>query len=102
SIMARSTQIDQNNHTTENYHGNYAWIVCNPSATTKDNVRKLAESSFSKSEEIVYRVMRSVGKEKNLKPSDYRQVDKHSSDVFRRMSKNIGLVIPQKGSGQRF
>ena len=62
----------------------------------------MRSGDYSKSEEIVYRVMRSVGKEKNLKPSDYRQVDKHSSDVFRRMSKNIGLVIPQKGSGQRF
>ena len=102
SIMARSTQLDRDNDKTDNYHGNYAWIVCNPSATTKDNVRKLAESSFSKSEEIIYRVMRSIGKEKALEQSQYKQVDKHSSDVFRRMSKNIGLVIPQKGSGQRF
>lgn len=102
SIMARSTQIDENIKPTKHFHGNYTWIVCSPSATTKDNVRKLAESSYNKSEEIIYRVMRSVGKEKKLEQKQYRQVDKHSSDVFRKISKNIGLVIPHKGAGQRF
>lgn len=102
SIMARSSQIDKNIKLTKNFHGNYTWIVCSPSATTKDNIRKLAESSYNKSEEVIYRVMRSIGKDKKLEQKQYRQVDKHSSDVFRRMSKNIGLVIPYKGAGQRF
>ncbi|WP_230657547.1 hypothetical protein [Psychrobacter sp. I-STPA10] len=106
SIMARSVQIDinanTNSHKTTNYHANYSWIVCNPNATTKNDIRKLAEASFSKSEEIIYRVMRFVGKANGLKQSDYAKVDKHSCNVFRRQSKNIGLVIPQKGSGQRF
>ncbi len=102
SIIARSTQLDSDNLPTPNFHGNYTWIVCNPNATTKNDIRKLAESSFSKSEEIIYRVMRAIGQEKGLTQDKYKQVDKHSCDVFRRMSKNIGLVIPLKGSGQRF
>lgn len=104
SIMARSRQLDSDVPITPNFYGNYAWIVSNRNALPNEAVRKLSESSFNKSEEIIYRIIRASAKYLGvaLEDKDYKQIDKHSFDVFRKMAKNIEFVVPLTGSNQRF
>lgn len=102
SIMARSRQLDITAPETKNFHGHYAWIACSPTATTSDPIRKYAESSYQKSEEIIYRVLRAEGKKNKIQESQYTNIDKQSFDVFKKMAKTIGFVIPITGGHQRF
>lgn len=102
SIMARSCQLDTTLPKTPNFHGNYAWIVCSPTATSSDPIRKHAEGSFQKNEEIIYRVLRAEGKKHEITERNYAQIDSHSLAVFKKMAKAIGLVIPVTGGHQRF
>lgn len=102
SLIARSRQLDEDSPKTSSFYGNYSWIVCDPDAIPSSTTRKLAEGSFSKSEEIIYRVIRAYGKDKNVDPKNYKQIDKHSFDIFRRMGKMIGFIVPPKGGNQRF
>lgn len=102
SIMARSCQLDTTVPKMPNFHGNYAWIACSPTATSSDPIRKHAESSYQKNEEIIYRVLRAEGKKNQLTERDYVQIDAHSLNVFKKMAKTIGLVIPNNGGHQRF
>ena len=102
SIMARSRQLDTTAHETKKFHGHYAWIACSPTAITSDPIRKYAENSYQKSEEIIYRILREEGKKHGVQESEYTNIDKHSFDVFKKMAKTIGLVIPITGGHQRF
>ena len=104
SLMARSRQLDSDAPTTSNFYGNYAWIVSNRNALPNEAVRKLSEASFNKSEEIIYRIIRASAKYLGvaLEDKDYKQIDKHSFDVFRKMAKNIEFVVPLTGRNQRF
>lgn len=104
SIMSRSRQLDKDALTTPNFYGNYTWIVSNRKALPNEAVRKLSEASFNKSEEIIYRVIRSAAKQlmPELEEKDFKQINKHSFDVFRKMAKTIEFVVPLTGSNQRF
>ncbi|HEY4537404.1 MAG TPA: hypothetical protein VIG45_02990 [Erysipelothrix sp.] len=102
SIMARSRQLDVTAPATPGFHANYAWIACSPNSTSSDPIRKHAESSYQKNEEIIYRVLRAKGKERQVQESDYVNIDGHSLNVFKKMAKAIGLVIPINGGHQRF
>lgn len=102
SIMARSRQLDTTALKTPNFHANYAWIVCSPNANSSDPIRKHAESSYQKNEEIIYRVLRAEGNNRKVQESDYANIDSHSINVFKKMAKAIGLVIPISGAHQRF
>ena len=46
--------------------------------------------------------MREEGKKHGVQESEYTNIDKHSFDVFKKMAKTIGLVIPMTGAHQRF
>ena len=104
SIMSRSRQLDQDTLATANFYGNYTWIVSNRKSLPNDSVRKLSEASFNKSEEIIYRVIRACAKlhAPNLEEKQFKNIDKHSFDVFRKMAKTIEFVVPITGSNQRF
>lgn len=104
SIMARSRQLDSDASITPSFYGNYTWIVSNRNALPNEPVRKLSEGSVNKSEEIIYRIIRASAKYlgETLEEKDYKQIDKHSFDVFRKMAKNIEFVVPLTGSNQRF
>ncbi len=89
--------------------GNYAWIVAEPDATVDSPVRKMAQNSFSKIDDMLYRAMRSP----ILHPEDFnpegteeskflKNADENVYKHFRKFAKEMGLVIPKKGKGPRF
>jgi len=95
----QSRRFDQSESKTNHFIGNYAWIVADGNAGTSEPIRKAAQHSFEKMEALLYRALR----HKDLnKPNKYSEADKHGYQIFRKISKEIGFVIPLKGANQRF
>jgi hypothetical protein len=59
----------------------------------------MAQSSFGLIEELLYRVLKN---NTNLGAGSDAEAEKHGFQIFRKLSKEIGLVVPRKGAGQRF
>ncbi len=52
---------------------------------------------------MLYRVLRQVAKSSGKETSKFNEADKHGFQIFRKIAKELGLVIPRTGSGgQRF
>ena len=103
----QAQRIDNPAIQTKGFVGGYAWIVANPNADTKSGVRKMAQKSLENIEEMLYRVLRKVGasiskKNSTLKKGIYAESDKHGFAIFKKIAKEIGLVIPRTGAGARF
>jgi hypothetical protein len=100
SLCFQARRVDNSEKITTGFIGNYVWIVTDPLAKTGVPIRQMAQISFERVEGLLYRVL------KNIPETDaqgsWAEADKHGFQIFRRISKDIGLVIPQKGSGQRF
>lgn len=95
----QSRRFDQTESQTNHFIGNYVWIVADSNAGTNEPIRKAAQHSFEKIEALLYRVLR----HKDLtKPNKYSEADKHGFQIFRKIAKEIGFVIPLKGGNQRF
>jgi hypothetical protein len=104
SLCFQASRLDDAELDTPGFIGNYAWIAADPEATTAMAIRQMAQSSFNRIEALLYRVLRNkaladcVRSEKN----PYKEADKNGFEIFRKIAKDTGLVIPRKGSGQRF
>ncbi|MBK8753704.1 MAG: hypothetical protein IPL99_19540 [Candidatus Competibacteraceae bacterium] len=105
SLCFQARRIDRSEKSTVGFIGNYAWIVTDPDAIVDTPIRKMAQTSFDRIDEMLYRVIRTdlLGKS-GLFPSekDLKNGDDNGFRHFRKFSKEIGLVIPKKGAGQRF
>lgn len=98
----QAQRVDDGTSHTDGFAGNYAWIVSDPSAQTNSGLRKLAQSSFEYVEALLYRVLRKVAKSSAQKISNFVEADKNGFQIFRKIGKEIGLIIPRTGRGQRF
>lgn len=82
----------------EGFAGNYTWITANNSLAFGSPSRKLSEQSFADTEQMLYRVLRA-----NADHTDnLNEADKHGFQIFRKLAKELGLVVPRTGKGQRF
>ena len=95
----QANRLDATELLTEGFAGNYVWVAANESATTNDSLRKIAQESFKKIDNILYRVLRH---EMLPKPDNYDEANKHGHDIFKKLAKEIGLVVPRTGQGSRF
>lgn len=102
SLCFQARRVDNSDQCTDGFIGNYVWIVANPTADSGSRVRKLAQDSFGRIEGLLYRVLRQIVKSLRLQPKNYNEADKHGFQIFRKIAKDIGLVIPSTGRGQRF
>jgi hypothetical protein len=100
SLCFQARRFDDAEKTTEGFIGNYVWIVTDSETKLGVPVRQMAQNSFERVEGLLYRVLKNVP-ESDAKGSS-TEAEKHGFQIFRKISKDIGLVIPQKGSGQRF
>lgn len=102
SLCFQSTRVDGGTYSTLGFSGNYAWIVSNPESLPKSAERQMAQSSLSQIEARLYRVLRND----QLKPPDghgsMKEADEHGFKIFKKIAKEIGLVVPRKGAGERF
>ncbi|MBV2089321.1 MAG: hypothetical protein KUF72_00370 [Candidatus Thiodiazotropha sp. (ex Ctena orbiculata)] len=99
SLCFQASRVDGSNNSTDGFGGGYSWIVADANAQSGSPVRKLAQSSFERIEEMLFRVLRQVSDEKTQK---FNEADKHGFQIFRKIAKELGLVIPRTGRGQRF
>lgn len=98
----QSQRVGNGNSHTDGFSGNYAWIVSDPGAQTGSGLRKLAQSSFEHVEDLLYRVLRQVANSSAQNSPSFAEADKHGFQIFRKIGKEIGLIIPRTGGGQRF
>jgi len=100
SLCFQARRVDDSEKLTEGFIGNFVWIITDPENKPGAPVRQMAQNSFERIEALLYRVIKNIG-DKSAEGSS-AEADKHGFQIFRKISKDIGLVIPQKGSGQRF
>jgi hypothetical protein len=102
SLCFQASRIDDNSCLSPGFAGNYAWIVCNPESSPKSAERQMAQSSLSRIEAILYRVLRHEKLKVKGSKSSIKEADEHGFKIFKKIAKEIGFVIPKKGSGERF
>jgi hypothetical protein len=101
SLCFQAQRVDSSNININGFAGNYAWIVSDINSIRGNGVRKLAQSSFNSIESLLYRALRIVND--STKGNDnFRQSDPHGFGIFRKIAKEIGIVVPKTGNGQRF
>ena len=105
SLCFQARRIDEHEINTEGFVGNYAWIISNPESVRGSPTRKIAQSSFERIDEMLYRALRSPRLGSNGSIASIRDLvngDANCLHHFRKFGKSIGLVIPRTGRGQRF
>jgi hypothetical protein len=98
----QASRFDRTDKCMPGFIGNYTWVVANPNAQRGSRIKKLATNSFERVEEMLYRVLRKVTKLPGNSISSFSESDKHGFQIFRKISKEIGLVVPRTGRGQHF
>jgi hypothetical protein len=86
--------------------GDYALVVCSPDGELAGEARKLAQESTQCIEKMLFRVLR----EPTAYPSginsasedDLSKADENVFKLFRKLGKEIGLIVPPTGQNQRF
>ncbi|WP_200387615.1 hypothetical protein [Thiocapsa imhoffii] len=105
SLCFQARRIDKIASNTVGFVGHYAWIVADPELAPGEPGRRLAEESYSEIEAILFRALRSpllYVNGKPLKERDLSNGDDNCFRMFRKFGKEIGMVIPRNGRGQRF
>jgi len=83
----------------------FAWVVTDPDL--QDKALKLAgRTNFTRIQEVIYEAIRShYALEGDPLSPDlqrlFKEADKHSSGLFAKLGKRIGLITPWKGPGTR-
>lgn len=95
----QANRLDTAELMTDGFVGNYVWVAANENAPANDSLRKIAQESFKKIDNVLYRVLRH---EVLPKPNKYDEATKHGYDIFKKLAKDLGLVIPRQGQGTRF
>ncbi len=102
SLCFQANRIDDMQKKTAGFIGQYAWVASDPQATINTPIRQIAQISFDRIDRTLFRVLR----KKEIQPSKEKpktsEAEKHGYQIFKKISKEIGLVIPIKGQGQRF
>lgn len=102
SLCFQANRIDDMQEKTTGFIGKYAWVATDPQATISAPIRQIAQTSFERIDRTLFRVLR----KKEIQPSSEKastsEAEKHGYQIFKKISKEIGLVIPVKGQGQRF
>lgn len=105
SLCFQARRIDEHESNTEDFVGNYVWIIANAEAASEIPMRKIAQNSFDRIDGMLYRALRSPRLGYNGAIASHKDLgngDNNCFQHFRKFGKSIGLVIPRTGGGQRF
>ena len=105
NLCFQAYRTEQHNKPIDSFIGQYAWVVSDPKTSPGNAIRKIAQKSFEQIEEVLYRALSNVSnKMQESGATDIKMNDalKHGFQIFRKTAKDIGLVIPPAGQGQRF
>lgn len=89
--------------------GGYAWVVSPPGEQASDNTKKIAINAYVEIENLLYESLRVYEDyDDGVEPDDanVREVWLNRGDdsvvrLFRKLGKQIGLVVPRNGQGMR-
>lgn len=103
SLCFQAQRFDAIGKSTAGFIGDYVWIAADPHISSGTSLGKLAQSSFNRIEELLYRVLRKSANLGGGVPQNLNEADKHGFQIFRKIGKELGLIIPRTGrGGQRF
>jgi len=102
SLCFQASRLEKPASKTFGFIGNYAWIVSNPESSVRAADRKMAQSCVNRIDAILYRVLRHKSLQANGKTGSMREADEHGFKIFKKIAKQIGLIVPRKGGGERF
>ncbi len=102
SLCFQARRFDNSEKRTAEFVGNYAWIVVDPEAKIATPIRQMAQNSFDRIEAMLYRVLRKKDILDTKVKISINEADKNGFQIFRKIAKEIGLVMPKTGGGQRF
>ena len=95
----QANRLSDTKQETQGFIGNYVWVVSSETAPSDNIIRKMSEESFQKVDNIQRCILHHNAL---IKPSSYEEAKKHGYDIFRKIAKEIGLVIPKTGGKARF
>lgn len=89
--------------------GGYSWVACAVDATTLDPGKKTAINAYDAVENLLYRSLRNfAGYSPDSVPTDEKEKqtwldkgDDNTIRLFRKIGKQIGVIVPRKGQGMR-
>ncbi|KKO48134.1 hypothetical protein VT06_13380 [Arsukibacterium sp. MJ3] len=102
SLSFQARRLSQSEKITTGFMGEYAWIVSTPDTPKDSASRRLSQTSFEIIEGMLFRVLRIVHSGHLGVESSMKEADDHGFKIFRKIGKEIGLIIPKNGQGQRF
>lgn len=105
SLCFQGARVGDSSSETAGFSGNYAWVCSSPDLGPKEPLRRIAQASFSQIDELLYRALRSpmaCGQGGLPVQGDLNNGDDNCFKLFRKFGKEIGLVVPRTGKGQRF
>ena len=84
--------------------GDYAWVVCSPDCEVAGEARKLAQEGSHHIERMLYRVLRDplvyLDGQAPANEDELTKADDSVFKLFRKLGKEIGLIIPPTGQNQ--
>jgi hypothetical protein len=94
--------------TLRNFVGGYSWVACGADAASHQTGKKNAINAYAAVESLLYRSLRTFRYSPGTEPEDelkrqrwLDQGDDNSLRLFRKLGKQIGLIVPRKGQGMR-
>ncbi|WP_257279599.1 hypothetical protein [Endozoicomonas sp. ISHI1] len=105
NLCFQAYRTEHRNNEVQPFIGQYAWVVSDPKTPPDNGIRKIAQKSFEQIEEVLYRALSNVSDmmaESGATDIKMNDALKHGFQIFRKTAKDIGLVIPPAGQGQRF
>jgi hypothetical protein len=100
TLCFRARRLEADTGETDGFIGNFAWVVCARNSETAGEGRKLSIEGYQKIEQMLYRVLRIPQiMNANLDPA---KGDDHVYKLFRKLGKEIGLIVPRTGRHTRF
>lgn len=97
TLCFRARRLGADPDDTPGFAGNYAWIAC--SRNGEPAGKTLAIEGYSKTEQMLYRVLR-LGSKTDMVAA--AKGDDHVYKLFRKLGKEIGLLAPPTGKNIRF
>lgn len=89
--------------------GGYSWVACAADAAAPSSGKKAAIRAYAAVESLLYRALRAYGKyseitipaEESKKQIWLDKGDENTARLFRKIGKQIGIIVPRKGQGMR-
>lgn len=105
SLCFQGRRIDKSLNKTSGFAGNYVWITSYPSSKPSDPIRKTSQKSLIFVEDMLYRALRSpllISGGDSFDKKELKNGDDNCYSHFIKLGKNLGFILPQRGSGKRF